>query len=118
MNPASHLIPPFAMARSSSLSGSNLARANAQCAGHFFFAGLVPLGEAADQFRAHDTDGHQPLRLGNGAAGLVLRIALPRPSIASEVDDLTHATRSLGSSSRKREPNEEQFSCVQKLVAG
>lgn len=75
--------------------------------------------EAAHQLRAHHANRHHASgeRWGQGAAGRVLRNTLPRPSIASEINYLTHANNSLGSSSRKREANKERFACVEKLVA-
>lgn len=88
------------------------------------FSGPLPsssLGfhQAAHEFRAHDSNADQSLRPGGmaGAEGRVLRNAPPRPSIILKADDPAHERHSLGSSSRKREPNKEQFSCVQNLVA-
>lgn len=88
------------------------------------FSGPLPSSslrfrEAAQKLRTHNTNRNQALAslgLGRGAAGHVQRIP-PRPSIILKADDLAHERHSLGSSSRKREPNKERFSCVQNLVA-
>lgn len=79
----------------------------------------IVFSQSAHKFRAHNTDRDHaaPVRLGEGAAGLVLRNAQPRPSISSETNHVTHETHSVGSSSHKREPNKEKFSWVQNLVA-
>lgn len=52
--------------------------------------------ETAHQLRRHHTDAHQPSRLGLGAAGLVLRNALPRPSILGQVNNELQIAQSKG----------------------
>jgi hypothetical protein len=139
-SPANHALPPCRMIRASSPRGRNLA--GITHAGHFLFSSpallrgkggrqthnrllafaarlSIVFSQPAHKFSAHNTDRDHaaPVRLGEGAAGLVLRNAQPRPSILSETNHVTHETHSVGSSSRKREPNKEQFSWVQNLVA-
>lgn len=72
--------------------------------------------EAAHQLRTHNADRHHAARLGEGAAGLVLRIALPRPSILREVNH-THQNSSVGYVSHTAKPKRERLICLKKGLA-
>jgi hypothetical protein len=76
----------------------------------------LPFHDAPQHFGAHDTNRHHASGGACGAAGRVLRNALPRLLPSSQIDDFTQRGGSFCSLTSTGEPNRRSFHGVGKII--